>query len=133
MNIIVCVDKNLGISFNHRRVSSDKTIMSDILTLIKGNTISISEFSKVIFNSYLGNYHISEEIPNSFSDWFFLENDTIESYQNDINTLVIYNFNRIYPSDIKLKIDLSKFDLVSSTDFPGNSHETITRIIYKRR
>lgn len=133
MNIIVCVDKNLGISFNHRRVSSDKTIMSDILTLTKGNTISISEFSKVIFNSYLGNYHISEEIPNSFSDWFFLENDTIESYQNDINTLVIYNFNRIYPSDIKLKIDLSKFDLVSSTDFPGNSHETITRIIYKRR
>ena len=30
MEVIYCVDNNLGISFNNRRVSSDKEIINDI-------------------------------------------------------------------------------------------------------
>lgn len=139
MNVFVCIDKNLGLSFNNRRLSSDKNIVIDMFKVSKNEPISITNYSQNLFKETGGNYQTYnnlEEIIAKNCKWMFLEHDLIENFEDfedSINTLVIYNFNRFYPSDLKLKIDLSKFNLISSNDFEGNSHELITKTIYVKK
>ena len=48
--------------------------------------------------------------------------------------IVLYRWNRHYPSDVKWEPDLEGlgFALTETTEFPGTSHEKITREVYVR-
>ena len=63
-----------------------------------------------------------------------VENKSLFNYENKINTLVIYKWNRLYPSDLYFDIDLknNSWQLINSEDFVGSSHEKITKETYRR-
>ena len=46
--------------------------------------------------------------------------------------LVVYRWNRHYPSDRKLLLPPEGWTLTSRTEFPGHSHDVITKEIYQR-
>ena len=47
--------------------------------------------------------------------------------------LVLYRWDRIYPADQRLDLDLARdFRLVSVQDFAGHAHEIITKEVYQR-
>ena len=64
----------------------------------------------------------------------FIETPPLAPYKAKIDTLVIYKWNRHYPSDKKL--DIAPRDmgmrLVKTYDFVGSSHEKITKEVYER-
>lgn len=121
MEVIYCVDNNLGISFNNRRVSSDKEIINDIYK--DYDCINIFKRSEDLFREK--KYNVIESIDN---DVYFLE----DNYNIFSSKLILYKFNRDYPSDVKLNYDLSKYKMISSYNFKGNSHDKITKEVYIR-
>ncbi len=63
----------------------------------------------------------------------FVEFPPLSAALDRIDTLVVYRWNRVYPTDQRLDLDLNtSFRLVSSTDIPGHSHEKITKEVYLR-
>lgn len=130
MKIVVCLDDNNGLLFNNRRQSSDKEVIKDIIQTAKGK-LFINTFSKKLFMDFpcvivddLFLYNARQE------DYCFVENLSIKNYEDRINEIIIYYWNRSYPADMFFDIDLSQFTLVLFNEFVGNAHEKITKEVY---
>lgn len=126
MKCFVCIDENLGLSFNNRRLSRDKNVLLDMI--LDNEKIYMSEYSKKLFLSYGLEKFISEDICDSC----FFEKDIDYEKFNKFKTVVIYNWNRHYPSDGKLKFDFNKYKVINILEFKGTSHEIITRTTYEK-
>ena len=65
---------------------------------------------------------------------FYAEDIPSEEILAQTEKLVIYRWNRHYPADVRWEPDLSSlgFTLQETTEFPGTSHEKITREVYEK-
>ena len=50
-----------------------------------------------------------------------------------ITEIIVYRWNRDYPADLFLDIDLKDWELAETAEFAGNSHEKITREVYRKK
>ncbi len=53
-------------------------------------------------------------------------------YEDRIEKVILFKWNRNYPADTFFSLDLSGYTLEKTEDFAGNSHEKITKEIYRR-
>lgn len=132
MKIILCVDDNMGMLFNKRRQSRDKKVIEDILQMT--DSVWIHPFSENMFRDQQGKLKIivddeflGKALPGQYC---FVENQELMSYSNVIEQIILYCWNRKYPSDFKLDLDLSKWEIKEVIEFAGNSHEKITKTIF---
>jgi len=132
MIIAVCVDDRMGMLFNHRRQSRDKFLIDDLMSITE--RVHINSFSEELFGDYSDRILIDEDFLENASedDVCFVENIDLESYSDKINKVILYLWNRHYPSTLKFKVDLSDYNFIESTEFKGNSHEKITREVYSK-
>ena len=65
---------------------------------------------------------------------FFAEVRTAGKLLPLTDKLVIYRWNRQYPADMRWDVDPAEagFTLTERHEFPGSSHETITKEVYVR-
>ena len=63
----------------------------------------------------------------------FVEDLPLVPYVDSIRELVLYRWNRTYPFDKKLDLDLSEYRLVEKKELAGFSHDLITKERYLRR
>lgn len=132
MNIIICLDDKNGIQFNKRRQSRDSVICDRILSITKGGALWMSQYSAKMFLS--ANVNVDAEFLNlaNDGDYCFVENDDFMRYLDKLEKVIVYRWNRVYPSDKKVATDfLNEKQLNSSIDFKGSSHERITEEIYE--
>ena len=134
MILIVCMDKNGGMAFNNRRQSQDIKLRERILTITKGSTLLMNNYAKEMFGEHSRIKADEHFLDNAIEDdYCFAENIDITPYEDKINKIILYKWNRAYPSDLKFGISLSgSWELVKTEDFQGNSHENITEEIYER-
>lgn len=134
MKIIICIDDNKGMLFNKRRQSQDSALREDIIENLQGARLWMNSYSfgqykamqqECIMEDESFMEHASEE------DYCFVENISLLPYETEISELIIYRWNRKYPSDTYLEIDLSCWELTGVKEFRGSSHEKITRETYK--
>lgn len=125
MILITCIDNSNGIMFNKRRVSKDALLIERLKGITKENKIYVSEYSKPLFDGFDNLVLSIENLTNN--DFYFLEN---EGYNGNIDKIIIYKWNRDYPADKYFDIDLSSYELISTQDFQGSSHDLITEEIY---
>ncbi len=132
MKVIICLDDNGGMLFNNRRQSRDKEVLKDIINNLKGEKLRISPFSEKLFADYSENVIVDEDFLNKASenDICFVENNALKDVSG-IKEIVVYKWNRVYPTDFKCNMDLSELELVETIDFKGFSHNKITRETYK--
>ena len=134
MNVIVCVDDGMGMMFNNRRQSRDVRACEDMLTLA-GYDLIITPYSEKLFRE-LGGYRLSINPMDTAKsgEYVFIEDRGLIEHVEKIEQLVIYHWNRAYPSDKKLDTPPDKhgFKLVDTYEFEGKSHPRITREIYER-
>ena len=132
MKVIICIDDNKGILYNKRRQSRDAKVLEDIVSLT--NEVWIDSFSEKLFEGMNIKANISdtllEDTPKEA--YCFIEDKNLKSHEHSIEQLIIYKWNRSYPSDFKLDLDLNNWKLVEAVDFTGNSHDKITREIYSK-
>lgn len=133
MTIIVMLDDNGGMVFNHRRQSQDAVLRLRVLEHTAGqklwmNSYSARQFAKepqenlVVDDDFLAN---ADE--NAIC---FVENVPTAEYLPKIDRIVVYHWNREYPGDQFFDISLTGWKLERSEEFSGKSHERITEEVY---
>ena len=133
--VAVCVDDGGGLLLFGKRQSRDRVLIAEFVESNSDKNIYIAPFSKLLFESY-PSVTVSDD-PFSVAEEgsaIFVENLRIDERLDSVSTLIIYRWNRKYPSDVKFNVDPLKcgFKLKSSVDFEGSSHEKITKEIYER-
>lgn len=132
MKVIICLDDNNGMLFNHRRQSRDKKIIEDIYAYT--NELWIAPFSQKIFELVDIKLTVSDMflIDATSESYCFVEDKNLKPYEDRIEQLIVYKWNRKYPSDFKCDLCLKNWTLMESIDFVGNSHDKITKEIYTK-
>lgn len=132
MNIIVCLDDNMGMLFNGRRQSKDRCVLEDIERIT--NEIWIHPFSEDLFAKSICNYNISDSFLDKVgeNDYCFVEAHHVAAYLKQINRIVVYKWNRKYPADFRCDIPFNQWKLIERQDFEGLSHDNITKELYIR-
>ena len=134
MTAIVCIEDRGGILFLKRRVSRDREVYRDIAEnydKVYMTSYSLALFDGVKINTGVRLLPISE---GERGEVCFVESGEIADNLHKISRLVIYRWNRTYPSDVKLGFDPEEmgFKLVSTNELVGYSHEKITKDIYEK-
>ena len=124
-------------TFGGRRQSRDRVLVADLCRDIsEGERLLASEYSKILFEGVEVCPLLCEDFLDRAGerDICFVENRALLPYIDRIDGLVIYRWNRHYPSDMTFDIDpdAEGFRLVEKYEFVGSSHEKITKEIYER-
>ena len=132
MIVILCLDDKKGMMFNNRRQSKDKFVIQDILKLVDGKKPFISSYSESLFQGLESKLIIDDNFLNNAAeeDYRFVENNNLKDFSEKIEKIIVYKWNRIYPSDLKLEITIQDWNLIGRFEFVGNSHDKITREVY---
>ena len=132
MIVILCLDDKKGMMFNNRRQSKDKFVIQDILKLVDGKKLFISSYSESLFQGLESKLIIDDNFLNNAAeeDYCFAENNNLKDFSEKIEKIIVYKWNRIYPSDLKLEITIQDWNLIGRFEFVGNSHDKITREVY---
>lgn len=134
MVIFVCLDDNNGMLFHHRRQSRDKAVIEDMLSIAEGK-LWMNTYSAGLFGAVSDMIVADDDVPACVPEggWCFLENISVGLYEDKIERLIVYSWNRVYPADTYMDIDLSQGWIVTEIkEFGGKSHEKITRKTYER-
>lgn len=129
MTLYLCLDDKNGLQFNKRRQSRDSAVLEDIRSQLTGNLL-IDPFSEKLIREA----EIPYVLPPETAEDFFAEDVPSEAVIERTKKLVIYRWNRHYPSDVRWGPDFGAlgFVLTETMEFPGTSHEKITREVYER-
>ena len=135
MKVILCLDDNNGMVFNNRRQSRDEKIIEKILDITKKNRLWINKYSYSLFEIFnASNVNVDDlflsEAP--MGEYCFVETSELTNYEKWIEEIIVFRWNRDYPYDKELDIDLSKWKLINSLEFEGNSHKKITMEVYSK-
>lgn len=127
---VVCIDNEGGMLFGGKRQSRDRVLIADVFSLAGEGKVYASDFSKVIFEGtdcIIDKEYLKKAGDN---DYCFVEKDDLSKF--DFDCIVVYHWNRDYPADKYLNVDLNQFKLESVYEFEGYSHDKITREVYRK-
>ena len=133
MTVIVCIDVCNGMLFHNRRVSADRVVIEKILALAADAPILMCPYSAGLFpqgtNIVTSDDYLKTAGPGQIC---FAESEDLVLYLNKARQVILFQWNRQYPSDVKFPKHLlqAPWKLVSVTDFPGHSHDQITQEVY---
>ena len=146
MKVIVCVDDGNGMLFNKRRQSQDRVLRDDVQKMTSGQKLWMNAYSARQFQegsqtgenvtgvSETAALIVAEDFLRQAgeNDFCFVENEKLLPYSDRITEVVVYRWNRSYPGDFHLDLDLNQWRLVQTTEFARYSHEKITKEIYRK-
>ena len=133
MNLIVCLDDKNGMLFNKRRQSTDRKLRSHLLAFVGERLLWMNAQTASQFSDLPASVKVAEDFLAlaAETDYCFVEDPAWEKYAADVQEIVVYRWNRIYPADTRFPAsELERRKLVSRVDFAGFSHERITQEIY---
>lgn len=137
MIIIICLDDRGGMLFNKRRQSQDVLLRQQILTETAGGRLWMNSYSaKQFAEESAANIVVDETFLDKArpGDFCFIENVAPSAYEDKIEKIILYRWNRTYPGDLYFDIPLEEhgWKLIETDDFAGRSHEKITKEVYER-
>lgn len=124
--------------FGGRRVSRDRVVTEKICELCKGQPLWIDPASVGLFAEQEKNGNIRLQKAKDFlkiageGEYCFVENANLEEVEEKIEKMIVFWWNRRYPSDRKLDLNLSAWKKTSEEEFAGYSHEKVTKEVYER-
>ena len=133
MILIVCIDKNMGMTFNGRRQSKDSILRERIIQLTSKSKLWMNHYSEKQFNETSASHiNISDNLIGDVekNEYCFIENLNVKEFEECSQMIILYHWNRAYPYDKQFGIDLTKWTCIQTTDFEGSSHAKITEEVY---
>lgn len=135
MTLYVCLDDRCGMLFNKRRQSRDAAVLEDIRAALP-EVLTIDPFSEKLIQGASIPYILAPEEAEAMDPdcHFFVENRSAAQLLPLADRLVIYRWNRHYPADTHWDADPAGlgFTLTETLEFPGKSHEKITKEVYTK-
>lgn len=133
MKLIVCLDERKGMMFNNRRQSRDRVLIDDMIEMVNGDKLYIAPYSESLFENKEIKLKVKKNpLKAADENWCFIENLPVAEYKDEIETVVIYHWNRHYPGDFFFDLELDSYSLESSEELVGSSHEKITKEIWNK-
>lgn len=136
MIIIVCLDNKKGMMFNHRRQSRDQAVTEKIRKICMGKKLWMSPYSAQLYGSLEGvEWEASSDFLSlaSSGEYCLVESAGLAAYKESIEQVIVFRWDRTYPADVYLDLDLSKWKRKARHVFSGASHNKITEERYKRK
>lgn len=136
MIVIVCLDETKGMMFNGRRQSRDRSVTEKIQQICTGKRLWMNAYSYKLYGVLENTEIFTDEDflgKAGRGDICFVESEGLASFADRIETLIVFWWNRKYPKDFSLDVDLGEWIKIQKTDFSGSSHEIITLEVYKRK
>ena len=134
LTAVLCLDDRGGMTFNKRRQSRDRLLIKDLCDTTEGD-IYMESYSLPLFAEYEDRARGSADPVADCPEGgvCFIERTNPDTFVNKCRRLIIYRWNRTYPSDLSLDGSATAgFTLREEYDFVGSSHEKITKGIYER-
>ena len=129
LKVIACVDERNGMLFNHRRQSRDQTVTEKIQELCQGKILWMNEYSSSLYGNMHGvTVQCHENLPDQAESGDFALMETVDpgNYKERTEELILFCWNRIYPAQLFMTLDLSEWKQTEELEFEGTSHEKIT-------
>ena len=101
MILMACVDGRNGMAFNCRRQSRDRAVRADLLAEAGEARLWVSGATARQFPA-----------------------------EERVERVVLYRWDRAYPADLYWDLSLEGWTLARREEFPGSSHEIITKEVY---
>ena len=136
MIVIVCLDDKKGMMLHHRRQSRDQAVTERIQKICKGKKLWMNPYSDKLYGSLKGmKIAINADFLSlaEIGEFCLIESESLAPFAEKIEQIIVYWWNRTYPADVYLDLDLSQWERKERNEFPGTSHEKITEEIYERR
>lgn len=125
---IVCVDNNMGVLFNNRRLSRDRVLTEWIMNYAGCIKVWCNSFSEKLFTEY--NVICDENFIYKAGEreYCFIENIDISQITDLYDEVIVCKWNRDYPSDMKLNLckGNENWDSMVIDEIKGSSHDKIT-------
>lgn len=134
MTLVLCLDDECGMMFNHRRQSRDRILIAELLKTVGENRLFVSPYSKTLFAEGTTTITVADD-PCAVAgkdDFVFVEDTDPSDAWERVTTLIIYRWNSLYPADTYFTCDLTGFRMTDVTAFEGSSHEFINKEIWKK-
>lgn len=136
MIVIVCLDDKKGMMFNHRRQSRDQAVTDRIQKICAGKKLWMNAYSDKLYGSLEGmEMAINVDFLSlaEIGEFSLIESESLAPFAEKIEQIIVFWWNRTYPADVYLDLDLSQWERKERHEFPGTSHEKITEELYERR
>lgn len=132
MILIAVVDDNMGLCFNHRRLSRDKILSEKIMELTDEKVVWMSSYSAKMFGVKYHQINVDDNFlrETAKGEYCFTETEDPVIAERWIEKIILFRWNRHYPADTFFTIDLNSWKLETTEEFQGNSHEKITMEVY---
>ena len=135
MILIAAIDDQNGMTFHDRRQSQDRVLRQQILSITAGKMLWMDHYSARQFEK-LGSWqatiddaYLSKAVAG---DYCFMERLPASFCEGTIEQIILFRWNRRYPGDTFFPIELKApaWQLISTEDFVGYSHEKITKEVW---
>lgn len=132
MIIITCLDDHDGMMFHNRRQSQDRGLREYIAEMTKEETVYMNAYTKKLYEE-IKNPVVSEDFLQKAGkgENCIVEDRLLAPVIDKIEEIIIFRWNKVYPSDQVLDVDLEEWKLVEEEKIKGSTHE-ITKQIYLR-
>lgn len=130
MIIITCLDDNNGMMFNHRRQSQDRGLRQYIADMTKDDKVYMNAYSAKLYEEIKDPVICEDFLQKAGKgETCIVENLALNTVVHEIEEIVVFRWNKIYPSDQIFDIDLLEWNLVEEEEMEGSTHQ-ITKQIY---
>ena len=135
MTIFICLDDADGLAFNHRRQSRDRIMLEHLVRLARSLTaggtgrLLMAPYTAGLFPDGLPDGAVAavDFLDRAEAgDVCFVEDAPLAPHRARITCLYVFRWNRDYPADRRLDLDLSGWERTEQEEFPGSSHDKIT-------
>ncbi len=133
MIVMLAVDNRNGMLFHHRRQSQDRVLREKVLESAGGKRLWMNAYSAGQFSAE-AEITVDEAFLEKAKkgEYCFVEDRHLLPYQQRIESLVLFHWNRDYPGDFYFDLDLAdgNWRRIETEEFAGFSHEEITKEVY---
>lgn len=133
MKLILCVDDNGGVAFNHRRQSRDRVLNEHILALCGMHRLWITPYTAKLFGEdTAAQLCVAEDClaQAGEEDFCFAELTDPTPYLERAQQVILYHWNRTYPADVHFTLPKNGWSRQREAEFTGSSHEKITEEVF---
>ncbi len=134
MKVIVCIEDRGGMMFNKRRGSRDRLVSLDMLVEAGAGRLYIEPYSEKLFRGNEESVHVVDNVLEETPEdgCCLVEDRDLAGSEDKIDTLIIYRWNRVYPYDRQLDIDMGRYERIGQVEFAGYSHDCVTKDMFRR-
>ncbi len=134
MILAVCVDDKGGMLFNRRRQSQDRLLRQNLLEEAAGRAVWMNAYSYKQFAPAPENVRCAEDFFTQAGEgeFCFFEDEDPAPWLAKAEEVILYCWNRAYPADRRFFLPQKGWTPARREDFPGSSHERITKEVFLR-